>query len=214
LPRAGQRGMLEARKTCRMKAGIRRAYEEVLHMKALVVIDYTVDFVTGKLPVGEPAIAIEDRIAALTEQFVKNGDFVVMAVDLPDEGDQLHPEPKLFPPHNIRGTDGRRLYGKLERVYEVHKDGIYWMDKTRYSAFAGTDLELKLRERGIRELHLAGVCTDICVLHTAVDAYNRGYDIVVHADAVASFNPKGHEWALEHFEKTLGGTVTGAAGRT
>src|SRR5690606_33057099 len=126
LPRAGQRGMLEARKTCRMKAGIRRAYEEVLHMKALVVIDYTVDFVTGKLPVGEPAIAIEDRIAALTEQFVKNGDFVVMAVDLHDEGDQLHPEHKLFPPHNIRGTDGRRLYGKLERVVEVQKHALYW----------------------------------------------------------------------------------------
>lgn len=54
------------------------------------------------------------------------------------------------------------------------------MDKTRYSAFAGTDLELKLRERGITELHLIGVCTDICVLHTAVDAYNKGFDIVIH----------------------------------
>ena len=47
------------------------------------------------------------------------------------------------------------------------------MDKTRYSAFAGTDLEMKLRERGIEEVHLVGVCTDICVLHTAVDAYNK-----------------------------------------
>ena len=53
------------------------------------------------------------------------------------------------------------------------------MDKTRYSAFAGTDLEMKLRERGIEEVHLVGVCTDICVLHTAVDAYNKGFKIVV-----------------------------------
>ena len=30
------------------------------------------------------------------------------------------------------------------------------MDKTRYSAFAGTDLEMKLRERGIEEVHLVG----------------------------------------------------------
>ena len=30
-------------------------------------------------------------------------------------------------------------------------------------------------ERGITELCLTGVCTDICVLHTAVDAYNLGY---------------------------------------
>jgi nicotinamidase-related amidase len=182
-------------------------------MKALVVIDYTVDFVVGKLPCGDPGLAIEERIAELTEQFVKNGDFVVMAVDLHDEGDVLHPEHKLFPPHNIRGTDGRKLYGKLGEVHEACKDKIYWMDKTRYSAFTGTDLELQLRMRGIKELHLAGVCTDICVLHTAVEAYNKGFDIVVHADAVASFNPQGHEWALQHFEKTLGGTVVSAAGQ-
>lgn len=178
-------------------------------MKALIVIDYTVDFVVGKLPCGEPGEAIEGRIAELTEQFVKNGDFVVMAVDLHDEQDVLHPEHKLFPPHNIRGTEGRDLYGKLNEVYRNYKDRIYWMDKTRYSAFTGTDLELQLRMRGIKEVHLVGVCTDICVLHTAVEAYNKGFDIVVHADAVASFNPQGHEWALGHFENTLGGTVVG-----
>ncbi|MFP3489767.1 isochorismatase family cysteine hydrolase, partial [Staphylococcus sp. SIMBA_130] len=71
----------------------------------------------------------------------------------------------------------------------------------------GTDLELKLRERGISELHLVGVCTDICVLHTAVDAYNKGFKIVVYKDAVASFNHVGHEWALGHFKACLGADV-------
>ncbi|MFD0673851.1 cysteine hydrolase family protein [Cohnella sp. GCM10027633] len=175
--------------------------------RALIVIDYTVDFVVGKLPCGQPAIDIEDRIAELAAGFAEAGDFVVMAVDLHDETDTLHPEHKLFPPHNIRDTDGRKLYGKLEEAYEAHKDAIHWMDKTRYSAFCGTDLELRLRTRGIEELHLVGVCTDICVLHTAVDAYNKGYRITVHADAVASFNPQGHEWALEHYRNTLGAQV-------
>ncbi|CAM5227684.1 isochorismatase [Bacillus safensis FO-36b] [Bacillus safensis subsp. safensis] len=81
------------------------------------------------------------------------------------------------------------------------------MEKTRYSAFAGTQLEMKLRERGIKELHLAGVCTDICVLHTAVDAYNKGFELVIHQNAVASFNEAGHEWALSHFEQSLGAKV-------
>lgn len=176
-------------------------------MKALIVIDYTVDFVIGKLPCGEPAIAIEGRIAELTQQFVHEGDFVVMAVDLHYEHETLHPEHKLFPPHNIEGTPGRELYGKLRDVYEAEHEKIYWMDKTRYSAFCGTDLELQLRMRGIAELHLVGVCTDICVLHTAVDAYNRGFQIVVHADSVASFNQNGHEWALGHFAGSLGAAV-------
>ncbi|XID94001.1 cysteine hydrolase family protein [Paenibacillaceae bacterium WGS1546] len=176
-------------------------------MKALLVIDYTYDFVVGKLPVGQPGIDIEDRVRELSERFAREGDFVVLAVDLHDEGDERHPETRLFPPHNIRGTEGRRLYGKLGDWHAANETAAYWMDKTRYSAFCGTDLSLKLRERGIAEVHLAGVCTDICVLHTAVDAYNRGYKIVVHADAVASFNPIGHEWALGHFEQALGADV-------
>jgi nicotinamidase-related amidase len=97
----------------------------------------------------------------------------------------------------------------LKEVYEKnrHLDHVSYMDKTRYSAFAGTDLEIKLRERGINEVHLVGVCTDICVLHTAVDAYNKGFKIVVHREAVASFNQAGHEWALGHFEQSLGAIV-------
>lgn len=115
----------------------------------------------------------------------------------------------LFPPHNIAGTSGRDLYGKLAGVYAQNKDkaNVYYYDKTRYSAFAGTDLEIKLRERGIEEVHIIGVCTDICVLHTAVDAYNKGFNIVVHQDAVASFNQAGHDWALTHFTNTLGAQV-------
>jgi len=176
-------------------------------MKALIVIDYTNDFVDGKLPVGQPGIDIEPKIVELTEQFVREGEWVVMAVDLHDENDSYHPESSLFPPHNIRGTTGRDLYGRLKQVYEQHQQQIYWMDKTRYSAFAGTDLEMQLRQRKITELHLIGVCTDICVLHTAVDAYNRGFQIIVHEDAVASFNAAGHEWALGHFKGTLGANV-------
>ncbi|ANF96592.1 cysteine hydrolase family protein [Paenibacillus bovis] len=176
-------------------------------MKALIVIDYTNDFVDGKLPVGQPGIEIEPRIVELTEQFVQAGEWVVMAVDLHDKNDQYHPESSLFPPHNIRGTTGRELYGRLKQVYEQHQQQIYWMDKTRYSAFAGTDLEMQLRQRNITDLHLIGVCTDICVLHTAVDAYNKGFTVTVHEDAVASFNAAGHEWALKHFKGTLGANV-------
>ncbi len=179
-------------------------------MKALLVVDYTVDFVTGKLPCGQPAIDLEARICELTQQFVDQGDFVVMAVDLHEEGDTLHPEHALFPPHNIRGTSGRDLYGKLQEVYSNNKESIYWMDKTRYSSFCGTDLELQLRMRGIEEIHLVGVCTDICILHTAVDAYNKGFKVVVHEDGVASFNEQGHEWALTHFTNSLGAQVTKA----
>ncbi|MFD1067935.1 cysteine hydrolase family protein [Oceanobacillus locisalsi] len=179
--------------------------------KALLNIDYTVDFVAdeGALTCGKPGQDLENTMVAITEQFIREGNYTVFAVDVHDKDDVYHPETKLFPPHNIRGTSGRDLYGQLQETYEGNqdKDNVYYMDKSRYSAFAGTDLEIKLRERKIEEVHLVGVCTDICVLHTAVDAYNKGFHIVVYQDAVASFNQAGHDWALGHFEGTMGAEV-------
>lgn len=186
--------------------------------RALIVIDYTYDFVAddGKLTCGKPAQAVEERIAELVDEFAHDpGAYVVIANDIHEEGDPYHPESRLFPPHNVKGTPGRSLYGKvgqtvaslLDRMDDEARRRVHFIDKTRYSAFAGTDLDLRLRERGIGEVHLVGVCTDICVLHTAVDAYNRAYRIVVHADAVQSFNPDGHEWALRHFRNVLGARV-------
>lgn len=179
--------------------------------KALINIDYTNDFVAddGALTCGEPGQAIEKAIVEITKEFIENNDYVVFAIDVHTANDPLHPETRLFPPHNLEGTDGRKLFGALQEVYEANKqrENVYWMDKTRYSAFAGTDLELKLRARGITELHLVGVCTDICVLHTAVDAYNKGFQVVIHEKAVASFDPQGHEWALRHFKGSIGATI-------
>lgn len=179
--------------------------------RALINIDYTYDFIAddGALTCGKPGQAIEEKVVQLTESFIQNGDYVAFAIDVHDKGDEYHPETKLFPPHNLRSTAGRDLFGALKIIYDQNKENenVAFFDKTRYSAFAGTNLEIKLRERGITEVHLVGVCTDICVLHTAVDAYNKGFKIVVHKNAVASFNQKGHEWALEHFVQSLGAMV-------
>lgn len=179
--------------------------------KALLNIDYTNDFVAkdGALTCGEPGQALEDYIVQLTKTFHEKGDYVTFLIDLHYENDDLHPESKLFPPHNIAGTNGRNLYGGLETLYQEIKEeeNVEYFDKIRYSAFTGTNLELQLRAREIEELHIVGVCTDICVLHTAVDAYNKGFKIVVHEQGVASFNQAGHEWALGHFTDTLGGKV-------
>lgn len=180
-------------------------------MKALISIDYTYDFVAtdGKLTTGEYGQQIEEALVKVTKDFIENDDFVVFAIDGHDKKDYYHPENKLFPPHNLIGTHGRDLYGKLANLYEQNKskETLYWLDKRHYSAFCGTDLDLRLRERKITEIYLTGVCTDICVLHTAVDAYNLGYKIFIVEDAVQSFDQVGHQWALNHFKNTLGATI-------
>lgn len=186
--------------------------------KALLVIDYTYDFVApdGALTCGEAGEQIAGRIAGLIREFHADRQFIVIASDVHSVNDAYHPETRLFPPHNLIHSPGRQLYGPVKKAVEElaadpgaqeQGDLFHFIDKTRYSSFAGTDLALRLRERGIQEVHLTGVCTDICVLHTAVDAYNLGFRIVVHADAVASFDPAGHGWALRHFAQALGAAV-------
>mgnify|MGYP003362907692 CR=1 FL=1 len=179
--------------------------------QALLVIDYTNDFVAdqGALTCGQPGQQLAPAIVSLAEQMRSNGDWVLLPTDVHTPNDPYHPESQLFPPHNVRDSWGRELYGPLRDWYNDHQTEttVWQFDKTRYSAFAGTDLDLRLRERHVDSLHLVGVCTDICVLHTAVDASNLGYQLVIHENAVTSFDPAGHAWALRHFKNTLGATI-------
>lgn len=46
--------------------------------------------------------------------------------------------------------------------------------KRRYSAFFATDLDLTLREMGVDTLIITGLVTNICIQHTAADAFFRG----------------------------------------
>lgn len=178
--------------------------------KALIIIDYTNDFVApnGALTCGEPAQSIEGNIVNLCNMFIVQQQYIVVANDFHKSSDEFHPENKLFPPHNIMGTEGRELYGNVKRVIESINPNenceIHFIDKTRYSAFAGTDLELRLRERGINEVHLCGVCTSICILHTAIEAYNKGFKVIIHENSVADFDANNHNFAINHFKNVLG----------
>lgn len=179
--------------------------------KALLVIDYSNDFVAddGALTCGKPAQAIDHRIAELCEQFIKNNDWVIFPMDAHIKDDPYHPETKLYPPHNIIGTVGRNVYGETGKWYLANKNNshVLLMDKNRYSAFQNTNLDNYLRERHIRDLTLTGVCTDICVLHTAIAAYNLDYEITIPRSAVATFTPSGDEWAMAHFKNALGAKI-------
>lgn len=181
--------------------------------RACILIDYTYDFVAtdGKLTAAPAALEIEPAIAQALRQAAEVGESIYVMNDIHYEGDTNHPETVLFPPHNLAGSPGREMYGKVKLAVEDIESSapnrLHQMDKTRYSAFAHTDLAQRLQEEGVTEVQLMGVCTDICVLHTAVDAYNLGFDIVVDENTVASFNPNGHDVALAHFASSLGATV-------
>ena len=166
--------------------------------KALLVIDMLRDFLAedGTLSIGDAAKQVVRNVAARLEEWRASGDHVIYIMDrhLPWDA-----EFKMFPPHCLAGERGGEVVAEL-----APREGDIIIYKRRYSAFFGTDLDLTLRERGITELELTGVCTQICVLYTAADARMLNYGVTVRKDCVASFDAKAHEFALAEMEKTLG----------
>ncbi|MCG1011930.1 cysteine hydrolase [Tepidanaerobacter sp. GT38] len=167
-------------------------------MKALLVIDMLVDFIDekGALSVGPAGQKIVPFVKEKVEEFREKGYPVVFICDNHERDDK---EFDMFPPHCIAQTKGARI---IEELNVKDEDKI--IRKRRYSAFFGTDLDLYLREKGVDELFLVGVCTNICVLYTAADARNLAYKVNIYKDGVASFDEKAHEFALNEAEATLG----------
>lgn len=76
-------------------------------------------------------------------------------------------------------------------------DGELVIEKTRYSAFVGTDLERVLRARGVDTLVLCGLTTECCVDCTARDAFHADFHVFLPVDACAAYEADVHEAALK-----------------
>lgn len=168
--------------------------------EALLIIDMSNDFVDDKggLSAGEPAQKIVPNIIELAGQFLAKDQLVVFCMDAHEEND---PHFKLWPPHNVKGTWGARIYGKLGQWYEKNKahPSVLFVPKPEYDAFFGTELDRSLKERGVDTVHLTGVCTDICDFLTAYGAYARGYRTIAHRNSMATFTGQ-HDIFLKHME--------------
>lgn len=119
------------------------------------------------------------------------------------------PEFKMFPPHCIAGS------GEDEVVPELRgfADRGVVVRKSTFSGFRGTTLDADLQRLAPDVVEVAGVCTDICVLHTVYDLRVRGYEVLVHKDLVETFDAPGHDagefnrFALAHIRDVLGARV-------
>jgi len=169
---------------------------------AVLVVDMLVGFLEAghELYCGDHARRIIPNIQRLIEREQAAGSRLFFICDNHDVDDL---EFKMFPVHCVGGTKEADLIPELSGYNgEV-------IHKRRYSAFFGTDLEERLSALGPEKVIVCGVCTDICVMHTAADARNRDYSVEVPVDCVATFDPEAHEYALQHMEKILGAKLVG-----
>ena len=93
-----------------------------------------------------------------------------------------------------RGTPGAAFEGPTPLPGEAV------VDKTRYSGFFGTDLDVRLKGLGVDTLVVCGLTTECCVDGTVRDAFHLDYQVFIPTDACAAYDPAVHEAALVSLE--------------
>jgi nicotinamidase-related amidase len=166
---------------------------------ALIVIDLQAGTLGG--PTAHPADQIVARAADLLAAFRQRGLLVVLA--------------------NVTGTPaGRTVYGAGAREFpDAFSALVPGLDqqpsdvtvtRATWSAFAGTDLDAILTERGITQVVLAGLATSFGVESTARDAYDRGYNVALAIDAITDRSADAHAACVAGVFPALGQAGTAA----
>jgi nicotinamidase-related amidase len=158
--------------------------------RALVVVDYQADFVTGSL--GSPhAEAIEGNIVLKIREYLESGGEVFFTMDTHD-GDYLRTDEGMHLPveHCIKGTSGWQIFGKVADYQSKGKT----IEK---GTFGSLDLIKELNEFDLIEI--CGVATNICVIANAVILKTAYPDSKVAIDpkCAASYDIELHRKALE-----------------
>jgi nicotinamidase/pyrazinamidase len=172
---------------------------------ALIIVDVQRDFISGSL--GAPGRA---RVIEPLTRLVNTADLVVSSLDWHLANHFSFAERPTFtdgswPVHCVRDTRGAELHPALawlsnEFVYKGTAQDI-----EAYSAFEGMtersdSLGAVLTQHGIDQVVIGGLCTDYCVLATALDAIRLGYYVTVAVDACAGVSGPTTAEALSRME--------------
>lgn len=161
---------------------------------ALLVIDMERDFVdpgaVQETPGGRAIVSAINRLITWARSHAMPVIFTheMHRADHSDYGIEL----EFDPVHCLEGTPGCELTDGLDARPEDWRI----RNKRRYDCFVGTDLDLLLRSRKIKNLVCCGVTTHCCVMSTVYSARNLDYRVVVPTDAVAAVSPAHQAAAL------------------
>jgi nicotinamidase-related amidase len=141
---------------------------------ALILIDLQ-DGILGRRLEPIPAEALVERGKALAARFRAEGALVALVNvapapdDPPRRVDEPSPLSKILP------------QGFSDLAAGLAEPGDLMITKKSWGAFSVPELDLKLRERGVRTIVLGGVATQFGVESTARQAWELGYELVINS---------------------------------
>ena len=158
---------------------------------ALLNVDMQRCFVEDSPLAAPDGLALVERINAFTKVCRDAGVLVVHTRGwMRPDGSNLGVMGDLVPPFIVElyteGTPGAELHDGLEV-----DEGDVILNKPRYGAFHGTDLDLILRARGIDTVIVSGIATNICCDTTAREAAQRDYHVLFLSDGTATKDMNG-----------------------
>ena len=169
---------------------------EKLSKPAILVVDMLNDFVTGAIGC-DRARAIVPATARLLDAAREKGVPVVFCNDAHRPG--IDRELQIWGDHAIVGTPGAEVIPELP----IHKEDFV-VPKRRYSGFFQTDLDILLKELGVKTVVICGLHTHMCCRHTSADAFCLGYDVVVAKEATNSFTEEDYQGGLAYLKTCYG----------
>ena len=167
----------------------------------VIVVDMCRGFLEDGYPLscGEQARRIIPHIQRLLDEELAAGSTVLFVNDahVPEDHEIAI---GLYPPHCMKGTVEAEVIPELAS----HLARGEFFEKHAYSGFTNPECEARIEELAPDKVIIVGVCTDICVLHTAADAFLRRYVVEVPEDCVSSFTEENHRFGMNHLRNALG----------
>jgi nicotinamidase-related amidase len=170
--------------------------------EALLITDMLEDFVNGKIR-SPDARKIIAPLAALSSAARLHRFPVIYICDSHFPSD---PEISVWGRHAMRGSFGAQIIPEL-----APKKQDFVLEKRVYSAFHETGLDLLLRDLQIESVLVTGVATEICVRHTAADAFMHGFKIGIPADCVGALKRSNQNKVLTYMSEMYGAKITSSA---
>lgn len=165
---------------------------------ALLVMDFQPAILAG-LPEGDREALLGRVEGAIADVRAGGGTIAYVRVGFTEaDWDAIPDTNKSFAPvarHRVMHHEdpAAALHDRL-----APRDGNIVVRKIRYGALSTTDLDERLRERGITTLVISGITTSGVVLSTVIDAADRDYRLYVLSDGVADPNTEVHDALLHH----------------
>lgn len=165
---------------------------------ALIVVDLQKGIMG--MPFVTPIASVIERAVALIREFRRH-DLPVVLVNVAGMAPGRTEEPP-----RMTGAFPDGFMDFIPELEQQPSDIV--VTKKSWGAFATTDLEARLKSRGVTQVVVIGVATGTGVESTARQAYEAGFNVTLAIDAMADRRAEAHDYSLRNVFPRLGETAT------